>query len=325
MASIFLFDPDEEKKITLKNNFVIGRADGCDFVISDKSVSGQHAKILMKLGKTYVVDLKSFNSTLVNGDELLPEREHELKDSDVLQIGDKVFYYNTEGENLNFLDMPTLTGVGEGSSGETGQLIIHNYEPVIDIETANKKNVSLKELRNKKERIEEKKNEILKYEKLIEKKQNKISIVETKTKELDEFLNYLKARNHQTEEGIRKTIASVEEVSNRIQKEMDETRAVVRKLKLKYQNFEKEVESNNLIISELENDIEIVNGRDSMVTEISQASEEIKNLSKINYAANIEILKEEIEQEEQALKESQVGYAEFRFGKQFGAGKKKAS
>ena len=57
MASIFLFDPDEEKKITLKNNFVIGRADGCDFVISDKSVSGQHAKILMKLGKTYVFDM----------------------------------------------------------------------------------------------------------------------------------------------------------------------------------------------------------------------------------------------------------------------------
>lgn len=325
MASLYLFDPDEEKKVVIKNGFVIGRSDGSDLVIKDKSVSGQHARIEMSKGKTFVVDLNSFNSTTINGTELVAEVPHELKDSDVLQVGDKVFYYNTEEGNLNFLDMPSFTGTLNHLSEKTGQQIIHNYESVIDL-VAKQKPVSLKELRSQKERIEAKKQDIRKNEKLIRERENKQAELAQKNKELDEFLNYLKAKNYQTEDEIKKTISSVNDVSDRLLKEMEETRALVKELKSKYQNCEQEIKNNKLIVSELEKDVEIVNGRDSMAIEISIASEEVKNLCKINYEENIKILHEEIEQEEEALKKSQEHYAESRFGKKAGQsnGKKAA-
>ena len=316
MASIFLFDPDEEKKITIKSGFSIGRADGNDLVIKDKSVSSQHARIEMSKGKTFVVDLKSFNSTFVNGKEVLANTPHELRESDVLQVGDKAFYFNTEEGNLNFLDMPSFTGTLKDISDKTGQMIIHDYEPVIDlVKSAKKKNFSLRELREQKERIETKRKEISSYKQLISRREQKEVELQKKNTEFDEFLDYLKAKNYQTEDEIKKTISSVNDVSNRILKEMEETRALVKKLKVKYQNFESEVKSNKLIVTELQKDIEIVNGRDSMAIEISQVSEELQKLSEVDYEANIRILHEEIAQEEEALKKAQEGYAESRFGK----------
>ena len=320
MAAIYFFDPEEEVRITVKNGFIVGRADGCDLVIKDQSVSSKHAKIVMSRGKTHIIDLKSFNSTFVNGEELMPEKERELKNSDVVHIGDKVFYYNSDEGNLNYLDMPSFTGTINGLSEKTGQKILHNFEPVLDLSTGAKKGVSLRELREKKDRIESKKREIEKLQKLIAQREEKLQVKSAKNKELDEFLNYLKAKNYQTEDEIKKTIESVNQVSTRILKEMEETRELVKELKAKYLGFEKEVKNNKLIVAELESDIEIVNGRDAMAIEISLLSEEIENLSKVDYQANIALLEEEIEQEEGAMKKAQEGYAESRFGKKLGPG-----
>ena len=67
-----------------KNEITIGRDDDCDIPIDHRSMSRKHAKIQVDGGKFRVVDLKSANGTLVNGEEYA---QVELKKGDIIELG----------------------------------------------------------------------------------------------------------------------------------------------------------------------------------------------------------------------------------------------
>jgi hypothetical protein len=66
---------------------VIGSAPECEIVLNDTAVSAKHASIRYKDHKFFITDLDSTNGTFLNeGAE--PIAREELKDSDVIRIGD---------------------------------------------------------------------------------------------------------------------------------------------------------------------------------------------------------------------------------------------
>lgn len=71
-----------------RNVCVIGRREGCDVTLTDKSVSRTHALLIGYLGRPAIVDLLSRNNTLVNGD---PVSFRPLSDGDVISLGDSRF------------------------------------------------------------------------------------------------------------------------------------------------------------------------------------------------------------------------------------------
>lgn len=63
---------------------VIGRAKGAGVKLEDASVSNEHVKLELRLGKFTATDLKSRNGLVVNGRKL---RRASLKSGDVIQLG----------------------------------------------------------------------------------------------------------------------------------------------------------------------------------------------------------------------------------------------
>ena len=72
----------------------IGRALDNTHVINDSQVSGHHAVIRLH-GQGYAIfDLKSTNRTFVNGQPLLPETAHMLRQGDSIRVGKMTFEYS---------------------------------------------------------------------------------------------------------------------------------------------------------------------------------------------------------------------------------------
>lgn len=65
----------------------IGRAIDKGVVLSDRMVSGHHARLDWVEGTFYVTDVDSLNGTQLNGDRITPNVEYPLKDGDVISIG----------------------------------------------------------------------------------------------------------------------------------------------------------------------------------------------------------------------------------------------
>lgn len=85
LEALFLFEGFDEEKIfpLLKEENIIGRDSMCDIFIADPNISRQHAKISKK--KCWLIeDLKSKNSTLVNGEKITLRA---LNDKDIIGIG----------------------------------------------------------------------------------------------------------------------------------------------------------------------------------------------------------------------------------------------
>ena len=66
---------------------VIGSATDADIVLRDTAVSGKHASLRYKDQKFFLTDLDSTNGTYLN-DGLSPIAREELKDNDVVRIGE---------------------------------------------------------------------------------------------------------------------------------------------------------------------------------------------------------------------------------------------
>ena len=64
--------------------FLIGRDERCNLVISDRLVSRRHARICLDGAQYYLEDLHSKNGTFVNGREI--SEPHSLQDGDEIQI-----------------------------------------------------------------------------------------------------------------------------------------------------------------------------------------------------------------------------------------------
>lgn len=52
--------------IPIKNNITVGRKEGNSVVLSDKTVSGNHARLFIKNDVLYIEDLESTNGTFIN-------------------------------------------------------------------------------------------------------------------------------------------------------------------------------------------------------------------------------------------------------------------
>lgn len=66
---------------------VIGSDPSCDVVLTDATISGKHASLRYKEGKFVFTDLDSSNGSYLN-DEVESIAREELKDNDVLKLGD---------------------------------------------------------------------------------------------------------------------------------------------------------------------------------------------------------------------------------------------
>ena len=62
----------------------IGRSRECDIAVADANISREHFEVRLEGERHVLVDLRSTNGTLVNGE---PVRRHVLVDGDVIQIG----------------------------------------------------------------------------------------------------------------------------------------------------------------------------------------------------------------------------------------------
>lgn len=74
-----------ETEVELERRTVAGRAPTCDIVLSDSTVSREHAAFVRRDSGWWVVDLNSTNGTSVNGQAAA---EHPLHDGDRVTLGD---------------------------------------------------------------------------------------------------------------------------------------------------------------------------------------------------------------------------------------------
>lgn len=95
-ASLFRESNSENVKIN-KSVFSIGKERmKVDYCISDNnSVSRNHAEIIIKGGKFYIVDQRSKNGTYVNDVRIDPLQEVEIKGGDRLRLSDEEFVFRT--------------------------------------------------------------------------------------------------------------------------------------------------------------------------------------------------------------------------------------
>ncbi|HSE39438.1 MAG TPA: FHA domain-containing protein [Acidobacteriota bacterium] len=71
----------------------IGRSRVCEIRLEDTTVSGQHCRIISEDGKHYLYDLRSTNGTYVNDKKV---RKVELKEGDIIKVGETYFLYKVE-------------------------------------------------------------------------------------------------------------------------------------------------------------------------------------------------------------------------------------
>jgi ABC transport system ATP-binding/permease protein len=97
-----------------KTEMVIGRTEDNDIPIDHRSVSRHHAKIVVA-GKSFkVVDLKSANGTLINGEEYA---QADVKKGDLIEFGHVKFRFVPPGENYSFTP-DELQAIQKGDAGE---------------------------------------------------------------------------------------------------------------------------------------------------------------------------------------------------------------
>lgn len=73
----------------------LGRAKGNDVVIPEYSVSDQHCEFRNLSGQCAIVDLQSYNGTIVNEQRLEPNQPCPLKDWDTIALGRYQFSFLT--------------------------------------------------------------------------------------------------------------------------------------------------------------------------------------------------------------------------------------
>jgi len=94
--------------------FKVGRSTGKHFkekgvsLYKDKEISTTHAKIEMRNGSIFLIDVRSTNGTQVNGEDLEPQAPFKLKEGDIIFMG------STEIK-VSISDFDDLENVNEAS------------------------------------------------------------------------------------------------------------------------------------------------------------------------------------------------------------------
>jgi pSer/pThr/pTyr-binding forkhead associated (FHA) protein len=69
---------------------IIGSRDGCDFLISEPTISRKHLKLISEKDAFFVVDQGSTNGTFHDDERLIPGKRHEIFFEDEIVLGKKV-------------------------------------------------------------------------------------------------------------------------------------------------------------------------------------------------------------------------------------------
>ena len=95
MAKIIIkFNNDVIDHIDLKQgDMKIGRKPGCDILIDNLAISGEHANIFTVGEDSFIQDLGSTNGTFINNKKIT---KHHLKNGDAIVIGKHTLVYLTE-------------------------------------------------------------------------------------------------------------------------------------------------------------------------------------------------------------------------------------
>ena len=104
-------DRVERKELVLDQDLIsIGRESSSAIPLAGSLVSKRHARIQRRGGSYSVVDLKSTNSTFLNGERLVPDREYPLHEGDLVRVAN----FDLEVLSLNGPESPVSGGPAEG-------------------------------------------------------------------------------------------------------------------------------------------------------------------------------------------------------------------
>src|SRR5512135_775122 len=96
---IVLGKPLGKRFVLNSKTMVIGRGSECQIPILDSSLSRAHAQVLKKeSGRFYVSDLGSTNGTYLNEQKLTSSRAVEVKNGDLLKMGNLIFKFIGRGK-----------------------------------------------------------------------------------------------------------------------------------------------------------------------------------------------------------------------------------
>lgn len=77
--------------------YILGRSHDCGIHLDDKSVSRNHCRLLVVGNEVTVCDLGSANKTVVNGNVLVPDQPHKLKNNDQMKAGNLILKFLEKG------------------------------------------------------------------------------------------------------------------------------------------------------------------------------------------------------------------------------------
>ena len=89
--------------------------------------------------------------------------------------------------------------------------------------------------------------------------------------------------------------------------------------------LDQEKDNNTAMVSELNNDIEIIRARNTLIQEIEKIKKDAESFNEEKYQKKIEDIKEQIQIKERQYKAAQEKYTNSRFGKKGNLFSKKAS
>jgi pSer/pThr/pTyr-binding forkhead associated (FHA) protein len=94
--------PDQGKEFKIANKTIsIGRADACDFTLTDKYTSNKHCQVVFRNDHFTVIDLGSLNKTKVNNKVYVQKN---LRKDDVISIGKTKLAFNWDDMDETVLD-----------------------------------------------------------------------------------------------------------------------------------------------------------------------------------------------------------------------------
>jgi hypothetical protein len=104
----------ERKESTTPLHVTVGRAAQNDIILYNKMVSKDHAylEVSQKGGNCSLVDVGSKNGTLLNGDEMTPNKTYPLRDGDEISFGPetKVVYFSSRTFHEFLTQLKTPSG-----------------------------------------------------------------------------------------------------------------------------------------------------------------------------------------------------------------------
>ena len=113
LSFLVITTPESTRKVPLTGeSLLLGRHPTCDIVIEESVVSGRHARLERCPTGYAIIDLNSSNGLVYDGQRV---QQHELRNGDVLSIGNRV----TLGYQVVVPDQPATRQTSPGDSGKT--------------------------------------------------------------------------------------------------------------------------------------------------------------------------------------------------------------